>query len=89
MKKPDLTLRKRRFSPLERTRNRSGLIFILPSFVLCALFMLWPLFEVIRYSFTDWNGVAPDYNYVWFDNYKAISQIEPSSHSPSPTIAYV
>ena len=76
MKKPDLTLRKRRYSPMERTRNRSGLIFILPSFILCALFMLWPLFEVIRYSFTDWNGVAPTYNYVWFENYKAISQID-------------
>jgi len=76
MKKPDLTLRKRRFSPLERTRNRSGLIFILPSFILCALFMLWPLFEVIRYSFTDWDGVNPEYNYIWFNNYKAISQID-------------
>jgi len=76
MKKPALTLRKRRYSPLERTRNRSGLLFNLPSFILCAMFMLWPLFEVIRYSFTDWNGVAADYNYVWFKNYQEIAHID-------------
>ena len=76
MKKPDLTLRKRRYSPLERTRIRSGLIFILPSVVLCALFMVWPLLEVIRYSFTDWNGMSETYNYVWFHNYKGITQID-------------
>ena len=76
MKKPALTLPKRRYSPLERTRNRSGLLFILPSFILCAMFMLWPLFEVIRYSFTDWNGVAADYNYVWFKNYQEIAHID-------------
>ena len=68
MKKPTLTLPKRRYSPLERTRIRSGLVFILPSVILCLLFMVWPLFEVIRYSFTDWNGVAAEYNYVLFDN---------------------
>ena len=76
MKQSTLTLPKRRYSPLERTRIRSGLIFILPSFILCALFMIWPLFEVVRYSFTDWNGVAAEYNYVWFSNYKEITQID-------------
>ena len=76
MKKPALTLPKRRYSPLERTRINSGLIFILPSVILCLLFMIWPLIEVIRYSFTDWNGVAPTYNYVWFENYKKITQID-------------
>ena len=76
MKKPTLTLPKRRFSPLERTRMRSGLAFILPSFILCLLFMIWPLIEVVRYSFTDWNGVAETYNYVWFDNYKEITKID-------------
>ena len=77
MKQPTLTLPKRRKqSPLERTRMRSGMIFILPSFLLCALFMVWPLIEVVRYSFTDWNGVAADYNYVWFANYKEIAHID-------------
>jgi ABC-type sugar transport system permease subunit len=76
MKKSTLTLPKRRYSPLERTRIRSGLMFILPSFILCALFMIWPLFEVVRYSFTDWNGVAKDFNYVWFQNYKEIAHID-------------
>ena len=76
MKKPTLRLPKRRYSPLERTRINSGLVFILPSLILCLMFMVWPLFEVIRYSFTDWNGVAADYNYVWFANYKEIAHID-------------
>ena len=76
MKKLMLRQPKRKSSPLERTRNRSGLVFILPSLILCAMFMVWPLIEVIRYSFTDWNGVAPTYNYVWLDNYQEIARID-------------
>ena len=65
-----------RGSALEGGKIRAGLLFILPSVILCAAFMLWPLFEVIRYSFTDWNGVNETYNYVLFDNYKEISKID-------------
>lgn len=76
MKKPTLRQSKRRRSPLERTKMRSGLLFVLPSFVLCAMFMIWPLIEVVRYSLTDWNGVAADYNYVGLSNYYKITQID-------------
>lgn len=61
---------------LGRNQVRSGLVFILPSLILCALFMLYPLFEVARYSFTDWDGISKDYNYVLFDNYLGITKID-------------
>lgn len=83
MKKP-----KRRSSPLERTRTRSGLLFILPSFVLCAMFMIWPLLEVVRYSFTDWNGIAASYNYVWFKNYYEITKIDGFKEMMVATITF-
>ena len=88
MNKPTLTLPKRRYSPLERTRIRSGLVFILPSVLLCVLFMVWPLIEVVRYSFTDWNGVAKEYNYVLFDNYKEITKIDGFKEMMIATITF-
>lgn len=61
---------------LGRNQVRSGLVFILPSLILCVLFMLYPLFEVARYSFTDWDGISKEYNYVLFDNYLGITKID-------------
>lgn len=76
MKQPTLTLPKRRGNALERSRNRAGIMFILPSLILCAVFMLWPLVEVVYYSFTDWNGVAKDYELIGFKNYQEIVKID-------------
>lgn len=68
--------RKRRTTALERNQFRSGLVFILPSLLLCLVFMIWPLIEVIRYSLTDWNGMSPDYNYVGLYNYLNLHKID-------------
>lgn len=88
MKQSTLTLPKRRGNALERGKNRAGMIFVLPSVILCAVFMLWPLLEVIRYSFTDWNGVAETYNYVKFDNYLGITKIDGFSEMMVATITF-
>lgn len=88
MKNSTLTLPKRRGNALERGKNRAGFIFILPSVILCAVFMLWPLFEVVRYSFTDWNGVAETYNYVQFQNYAGITEIDGFNEMMVATITF-
>ena len=67
---------KRRHSDLERGKIRAGTVFILPALILCLVFMVYPLFEVIRYSLTDWNGIAQDYNYVGLRNYGEITKID-------------
>ena len=67
---------KRRHSDLERGKLRAGTAFILPALILCMVFMVYPLFEVIRYSLTDWNGIAQDYNYVGLSNYGEITKID-------------
>jgi len=88
MKNSTLTLPKRGGNALERGKNRAGLLFVLPSVILCALFMLWPLAEVVRYSFTDWNGVAETYNYVALNNYKGITEIDGFNEMMIATITF-
>lgn len=88
MKNATLTLPKRRGNALERGKNRAGMLFILPSVILCAMFMLWPLAEVVRYSFTDWNGVNAEYNYVALKNYTEISKIDGFNEMMIATITF-
>ena len=37
-----------------------------------AVFVIWPLASSFYYSFTNWNGFNPDYDYVGFDNFLKI-----------------
>ena len=57
-------------SQRERQRFITGLFFILPSALLVTVFVLVPCFNVIYYSFTDWNGVATSpKTFVGLQNY--------------------
>lgn len=53
-------------------RYRAGYLFLLPAFVLYAVFMIYPFFQAIYLSFTDWNGAEPVKNWVGLDNYRAL-----------------
>jgi len=89
MKQSTLTASpKRRGNQLERSKMRAGTIFILPSLILCLMFMVWPLIEVVRYSLTDWNGISRNYNYVGLSNYGGITQIQGFSEMMIATITY-
>ncbi|QAA30312.1 carbohydrate ABC transporter permease [Clostridium manihotivorum] len=51
------------------------LIIVLFSVIPVALllvFCYYPLVRMFEYSFTDWNGISKDFNFVAFDNYKTI-----------------
>lgn len=62
-------------SQREKQRFITGLLFILPSAVLVAVFVLIPCFDVIYYSFTDWNGVATSpKNFVGLQNYATLAK---------------
>ena len=88
MKQSTIQTPKRKRNALERNKVRAGTVFLLPSFILCAMFMLWPLVEVIRYSFTDWNGIAKDYNYVGLENYFGITKIDGFNEMMVATITF-
>lgn len=44
----------------------------LPSFTVVFLFILYPFFNGIQLSFTNWNGFSQDYDFVGFDQYKRL-----------------
>ncbi len=44
-------------------------VFYIPALLLILFFVLWPLIEAIRISFTQWNGYSQDYKYIGLKNY--------------------
>jgi multiple sugar transport system permease protein/sn-glycerol 3-phosphate transport system permease protein len=62
---------------VKRKKNRSYAISsakdftcVLPALILLAVFTYYPIVEVIRISFTDWNLINDSYQYVGFKNWK-------------------
>lgn len=51
---------------------RAGYFFLMPAFVLYAIFMIYPFFQSIYLSFTDWNGAEPVKNFVGLENYRRL-----------------
>lgn len=60
----------------ERQKTITGMLFLIPMLVLVAVFILWPLIDVVRYSFYDWNGIAATMNFVGFANYKTFAEVQ-------------
>lgn len=44
-------------------------VFFIPALLLILFFVLWPLIEAFRISFTQWNGYSQDYKYIGLKNY--------------------
>lgn len=44
-------------------------VFYIPALLLILFFVLWPLIEAFRISFTQWNGYSQDYKYIGIKNY--------------------
>jgi raffinose/stachyose/melibiose transport system permease protein len=47
--------------------------YLLPASVIYGLFLIWPLIELVRYSFSDWDGVS-DRQFVGLENYRELTQ---------------
>lgn len=52
-----------------KKRNHRMNIFYIPALLLILFFVLWPLMEAFRISFTQWNGYSQDYKYIGIKNY--------------------
>lgn len=44
-------------------------VFYIPALLLILFFVLWPLIEAFRISFTQWDGYSQDYKYIGLKNY--------------------
>ena len=41
------------------SRYRAGYLFVLPAFLLYAVFMIYPFLQSIYFTFIEWNGADP------------------------------
>lgn len=54
---------------LNDSKQRSFLLLTIPSIILFVVFFIQPLINGIFYSFTDWNGIGDNYNFIGLENY--------------------
>lgn len=49
--------------------SKSIYLFFIPGLVLYSIFFLYPTVSALFYSFTDWDGFSPAFQFVGLDNY--------------------
>ena len=54
---------------LRRTQAYYGALFVVPGLLIYTVFMLFPFFATIYLSFTNWDGVSPERDFVGLANY--------------------
>jgi raffinose/stachyose/melibiose transport system permease protein len=57
---------------IKRTRALTILAFLLPGFILLAVFMLYPVGASTYYSLFKWNGLGPRETFVGLENYQRV-----------------
>lgn len=69
-------------------KQRSFLLLTIPSIVIFITFFIQPLVSGIYYSFTDWNGIGDNYNFIGLENYINIFSDERALSAFGFTIVY-
>ena len=54
---------------MDLKKNKALFLFVLPGLILYSIFFIYPTLSALFYSFTDWDGLTPNYNFVGVDNY--------------------
>lgn len=57
--------------PGRRRRSRVAYLYVLPAFVVFAIFLGWPFIQTIQYSFYDWDGLSAA-TWAGFANYLSV-----------------
>lgn len=69
--------KKPKHSRFERNRIFTGILFLLPSTLICFMFIVLPVINVVRYSLVEWVGIdSVPKVFVGFDNYRAVPQTQ-------------
>ncbi|MGM7722679.1 carbohydrate ABC transporter permease [Metabacillus sp. Hm71] len=72
-----------------KSNHLSLILFVLPAFAFYFVFLFIPTIGAGVYSFTDWNGLNPTFNFVGFSNYfEAFSDDPAFRHSFWFTLRY-
>ncbi|WP_299141174.1 carbohydrate ABC transporter permease [uncultured Tateyamaria sp.] len=60
-----------RLDPNSKVAQRlNPVLFLFPALSIYIVFALYPTVSVIEYSFTDWDGISPERNYIGLENYR-------------------
>ena len=62
------TKSKKKIGKLVLQQNLYGYLFILPAFLIIAVFSIYPILNGLLLSFTNWDGLH-EYDFIQFDNY--------------------
>ena len=64
---------------VKRSRKKSRIknaataaVFVLPALIPLFVFWIYPILRSIYLSFTDWDFMTPEYNFIWFKNYVSL-----------------
>ncbi|OLP53158.1 ABC transporter permease [Rhizobium rhizosphaerae] len=57
--------------------ERQGYVLLAPALIVYLLFAVYPMIDVVRMSFSSWNGLSPGANFVGLANYRAIFTQDP------------
>ena len=58
---------------MKREERFWRVVFLTPPLLVFGVLVVWPLFSSFYYSFTDWNGFDPDYQFVGFANFRLLA----------------
>ncbi|MFO7729866.1 MAG: sugar ABC transporter permease [Spirochaetia bacterium] len=54
---------------MQKSKIGVDLLFVGPIFIVYTLLFMYPFFEGLYYSFTNWNGIDPQVNFIGLKNY--------------------
>ena len=63
-------------SGFERSRVRTGILFLIPAALLCIVFIVVPLITVVVYSFNEKSSVGSAMTYVGLQNFRTLPSTE-------------
>lgn len=88
-KNTSVNVRKKEKKLRTKSSHLGLMLFVLPAFVFYFIFLFIPMIGAGVYSFTDWNGLNPTYNFVGFANYIEAFRDDPAfRHSFFFTLRY-
>lgn len=56
--------------------RKKSKLFVLPAFIIYTVLMIIPIIGAFGLSFTDWNGISPQYRFTGISNYISMFQDE-------------
>jgi raffinose/stachyose/melibiose transport system permease protein len=57
---------------VRRQQARYAVLFVAPALLIYLVFMIYPFLNTVYFSFTNWNGIAPQKEWVGLSNYTRI-----------------